>query len=193
MIIGLTGQTGSGKSTVSKMLLKKGFCVIDCDMISRETTEKGSPVLLELARVFGEEILCKDKSLNRKKLAQIAFSTKENTEILNNITHPPIFKAIKSKISQNEGKIIVLDAPTLFESGADKLCEKIISVVADEDIRLNRILSRDNITLQQAKLRISAQSDSEFYIKRSDAVIYNNLDISELEKQVSAVLNTIGV
>ena len=193
MIIGLTGQTGAGKSTVSDFLLKKGMFVIDCDEVSREVTKKGSELVLNLAKAFGNEILEDDLSLNRGKLASIAFSSREKTELLNSITHPVIFNAIKEKIKQNNEKIIVLDAPTLFESGADKLCDKIISVICSEEKRLERIVKRDNLSAQQAKKRINAQYDNDFYTKKSDAVIENNENIDDIENKILQALNEIGV
>ena len=193
MIIGLTGQTGSGKSTVCEILTQNGLFVIDCDKISREITAKGSPVLLKLAEKFGSDILCEDMSLNRKKLAEKAFSSKENTLLLNSITHPEITKLIEKKIKENLDKTIVLDAPTLFESGADKLCDKIVCVLADENIRVDRIIERDNITHEQALARISAQKDDSFFINNCDTVIYNNTGTEQLKNQIDSFLKDIGV
>lgn len=193
MIIGLTGQTGAGKSTVSEFLNKKGFFIIDCDEVSREVTKKGSDLVLKLADAFGNEILDDDLSLNRGKLASIAFSSREKTELLNSITHPVIFKALEEKIKQNSDKNIVLDAPTLFESGADKLCDKIISVICSEEKRLERIIKRDNLSLDQAKKRINAQFDNDFYTEKSHAVIVNDGNVEDIEKKILQALNEIGV
>lgn len=193
MIIGLTGQTGAGKSTVSEFLNKKGFFIIDCDEVSREVTKKGSDLVLKLADAFGKEILDDDLSLNRAKLASVAFSSREKTELLNSITHPVIFKALEGKIKQNGDKTIVLDAPTLFESGAYRLCDKIISVICSEEKRLERIVKRDNLSLDQAKKRINAQFDNDFYTKKSDAVIVNDGDIEDIKRKISQALYEIGV
>ncbi|MBQ8869688.1 MAG: dephospho-CoA kinase [Oscillospiraceae bacterium] len=193
MIIGLTGQTGAGKSTVCKLLRQMSFLVIDCDKVAREVTEKGSPLLSRLAEAFGNDIISADGILDRRLLASRAFSSKDKTELLNKITHPEILNAIKTKISASTCENIVLDAPTLFESGADKLCDRIISVLCDENKRKDRIVARDNLSAEQADVRLSAAKSNEFFTERADAVIYNDGTLSELEKNLKTALNQIGV
>lgn len=193
MIIGLTGQTGAGKSTVCGVLKEKSMAIIDCDKVSREVTEKGSPLLKKLAEAFGKDILFEDGSLNRRYLAELAFSAPQKTQLLNSITHPEIINAIKDKISCMPNEYIVLDAPTLFESGADKLCDKIIAVVADEKMRKNRIINRDSLNENQANSRLSAQKADDFYKSRANALIYNNGTFGELKKSINDALKEIGV
>lgn len=193
MIIGLTGQTGAGKSTVCEYLKRMSVCIIDCDKVSREVTEKGSPLLSRLSEAFGNDIILSDGSLDRRLLASRAFCSTDKTELLNKITHPEILNAIKLKIAASNCKNIVIDAPTLFESGADKLCDRIIAVLCDENKRKDRIVARDNLTGQQADTRLSAAKSNEFFIERADAVIYNDSTFSELEKNIQTALNQIGV
>ena len=193
MIIGLTGQTGAGKSTVCDFFVKKGFAVIDCDKVAREVTEKGSTVLLKLAECFGSDILSDDGSLNRRLLANRAFESEEKTKLLNSITHPAIFALLQNKINNIANDIIVLDAPTLFESGANSLCDKVIAVIAPSEIRKERIMKRDSLDETQATLRMSAQKDDVFYIRKSDTVIKNNGSHSELIMRIEQALNYIGV
>ncbi len=192
MIIGLTGQTGAGKSTVSNFLKENGFFVIDCDNVAKDVTVDNKELLSNLANSFGKQILNEDESLNRKALANLAFASKEKTELLNSIIHPVILEEIKLRINNSESKHIILDAPTLFESGADSLCDKIISVIADEKIRLKRVLKRDNISENEVKMRISAQGDDEYYISRSNAVIINNGGDNELVSQIKKAIAKIG-
>ena len=193
MIIGLTGQTGAGKSTVCEFLRQMSFCVIDCDKVAREVTEKGSLFLSKLAAAFGNDIILADGSLNRRLLASLAFSSKDKTELLNKITHPEILSAIKQKIEGSSCEITVLDAPTLFESGADKLCDRIIAVLCDENKRKARIITRDNLSGEQADVRLSAAKSNEFFTERADAVIFNDGTLSELEINLKNALNQIGV
>lgn len=176
-VIGLTGQSGAGKTTVSGVFSQNGFAVIDADIISREVTQKGQPCLGELAEAFGSDILNIDGTLNRKKLGGIVFSDKEKLRQLNGIIYPYIIYRIISRIdelSEAGEKLILLDAPTLFEANADDLCDLIISVTADEDIRLRRITVRDGITPEAAKRRFESQYSEHFFINHSDFVIKNN-------------------
>ena len=164
--IGLTGPTGAGKGFVGEELKKRGFKIIDCDYYVRKAEEKGSPVLEELAAEFGDDILT-DGELNRRLLAQRAFESKEKTDALNRIVHPKVIELCR----QQADGLCVLDAPQLFEANAQEDCYKVITVVAPDEMRLERILKRDNLTARQAFIRMNAQFDNDYYIKRSDYVI----------------------
>ncbi|MBQ8348781.1 MAG: dephospho-CoA kinase [Ruminococcus sp.] len=191
MVVGLTGQTGAGKSTVSKVFAANGYSVINADMVAREVVEKGSRCLEEIEDFFGNEIINPDKTLNRKALAAIVFSDKAKLETLNSIIYPYITGAILKRIREYEErgeKFILLDAPTLFESRADDFCEIIISVLADADIREKRIISRDDLTREQARKRMNSQLEEEFFTTHSDYIIHNNghIDtVNEISKEVS--------
>lgn len=194
--IGLTGQTGAGKSTVSQMLSGMGFYSIDCDKISRLITEKGSPVLNDISSAFGNDVIKANGELDRSLLAQRAFATKEATLILNNITHPAITKLVKKKVAGaffDGYDVVVIDAPVLFKSGIEDACDIIISVIANEDIRLRRILKRDNIDEDYARLRIKAQHDEEYYKSKSDIIINNDSSLNALKEQLSELLTLIEV
>ena len=182
--IGLTGQTGSGKGYVCREFEKLGFKIIDSDKIARELTEKGSYLLSELQKAFGEDIL-ENKELNRKLLAKTAFESKEKTDLLNSIMHPAIIDECKK---QSETPC-VLDAPQLFEAKAEKECYKIICVTAPLETRLKRIIQRDNISEEQALQRINAQFDEEYYISHSDYVIKNNGQ--NINEQINQILEEI--
>lgn len=196
MIIGLTGQTGAGKSTVCEMLKLRGYRIIDADLVARGVVDKGEKCLLDLAIEFGIEILNSDGTLNRRKLADIAFRDKGKRVRLNQITHPYILEEIElqaGKLFQRGETVVFLDAPTLFESGGDKLCDKIVSVVAPVKLRAGRIKSRDLLTDDEARARIGAQQKNKFYTERSDFVIENNSDISALRVLVMEMLDRFGI
>ena len=191
MVVGLTGQTGAGKSTVSRVFKDNGFAVINADNIARKVVEKGSKCLDEIEDLFGSGVITADRTLDRKALAAIVFSDKIKLEALNTIIYPYITGEILRRIrecSDNGDKLILLDAPTLFESRADDFCEIIISVLADPDIRRERIISRDGLTQEQAQKRMNSQLDEEFFRTHSDYIIRNNgkIDtVNEISKEVS--------
>ncbi|MDE6092679.1 MAG: dephospho-CoA kinase [Ruminococcus sp.] len=179
-IVGLTGQTGAGKSTVSKVFASNGFAVINADIVARQVVEKGTKCLAEIEEFFGNDIIDHDGNLDRKKLAGIVFSDKAKLETLNTITYPYITGEILRQINEfaeRDEKLILLDAPTLFESRADDFCEIIISVLADEDIREKRIIQRDGLTSEQARKRMGSQLDENFFSTHSDYIIHNNSNI----------------
>ena len=176
-ILGLTGKTGAGKSTVAAYLKKKGCFIIDGDMVAREIVLPCSPALNELAEAFGEDIILPDGSLDRKALAQRAFSSRDKTALLNSITHPHIkrrFEQLVAEAVKQGFSVAVIDAAALLESDCRELCEKIIVVHADEELRLKRIIDRDKLTLQQAATRIKGQMDDNYYFERADVIIYNS-------------------
>ena len=174
--LGLTGKTGAGKSTVAELMKEKGCYIIDGDVIARQITQKGSEVLPLLQKAFGEDILDEKGELIRATLAKRAFSSKENTALLNSITHPVIKQRCADEIAKGESlgyKTALIDAAALLDSDCKDLCQKIIVVTAPEDIRLQRILARDGITKEQAMTRINAQKSDEYYFSHADIIIRN--------------------
>lgn len=183
MVIGLTGQTGAGKSTVSKVFVQNGFRLIDADAISRHVVARGSHCLADLQECFTDAILTPDGELDRKVMASIAFSDHRKLEMLNTIMYPYIVGEILRMIhrfSQQNHKLILLDAPTLFESRADDFCDLIISVVAKPELRMQRIMERDHISEKAAQQRMEMQLTEEFFWLHSDTVLENNSSFSEL-------------
>lgn len=193
-VIGLTGQSGAGKTTVCRVFEEKGFAIINADMIARQIMEKGMPCLAELTECFGNDILNEDCSLNRKKLADIVFGDKEKLKQLNAISYPYITSEILNrikKLSDEKCKYVLLDAPTLFESRADDFCNLIISVTATEKNRTSRVAMRDGITPEQIKKRFSSQHTERFFINHSDYIIKNNKSVDELIEKAKEVAEKI--
>ncbi len=193
-IVGICGRSGSGKSTVGKMIMEKYPAYIDCDKVARYVTEKGSKCLSELTKSFGNEILNKDGSLNRANLGVLAFGQREKTDLLNRITHKYILEEVERLISlyaEKGEKIIFIDAPTLFESGLDKRCEFIVSVTADKSVLISRIKERDGKTEEEAEKRLLSQYDDAFLSQNSDYIIVNNGTVVELEEKVRLFLEEV--
>lgn len=187
-MIGLTGPTGAGKSSLTAVAENLGYKVIDCDKTARLAVEKGTDGLKALVKVFGEGILLPNGSLNRKELAKIAFATKANTKLLNKTLFPFITDLIRRECNT---EYVLLDAPTLFESGINSECVFIIAVLADENLRLERIKIRDGLTEEEARLRMSAGQTDDFYKENADFVICNNGDITVFTKEFEDILKEI--
>ncbi len=193
-VIGLTGQSGAGKTTVCRVFEDNGFAIINADLIARKIMDKGTPCLEEVSECFGKDIFNGDGSLNRQKLADIVFNDAEKLSQLNAITYPYITSEILNMINKYncEGKkYVLLDAPTLFESRADDFCDLIISVTAPEKIRTERIAERDGITAEQIKKRFSSQHTESFFINHSDFIIKNNKSIDKLIEKAKEVAEKV--
>lgn len=196
MIIGLTGQTGAGKSTVSKLLQKYGCYHIDADAVAKEVIDNDESVKQKLREYFGDDVITEDNIVDRKKLAKKAFSRPECTNALNAITHPAVNREIQSIIHRQSEcgvKAVIIDAIALFESGEANLCDCTVAVTAPKDIRTERIIQRDKISADRAEERINAQKDQQFFEKKSDYIIrnYSPYNIYDEVKKLAINLNLI--
>ncbi len=190
-VIGLTGPTGAGKSTVAALWRENGIPVVDADALARQVTVPGSPSLAALVEAFSPAILAADGSLNRGELAKRAFATPESTERLNAITHPAIMALLRQRLEQlaDQGHpVAVVDAPLLFEAGVDSLCHRIVAVTAPADKRLARIMARDGLDEQAAARRMAAQPTDEFYCRPGVTVLHNDTTERALRQQAALLL-----
>ena len=194
VVVGLTGQTGAGKSTISEYAGSLGCAVVDADKVAGEALTRGSDCLKRLAEIFGYDIIDSDGFCRRNILAERAFVSRENTDLLNSITHPHIIDRCREYIEElmhMDYDVILFDAPQLFESGGDELCDSVITVIADRDIRLDRIIKRDNMNLKDALLRINAQHDEEYYTKHSDYIIDGGKPVELVREDFRKILYDI--
>lgn len=195
MIIGLTGSMAAGKSTVSKMLLERGFTVIDADKVSREIIEDEA-IRSALYDAFGGGVFDPGGTVDRAALADAAFSSRENTLKLNAITHPAIIKRLILLAKEAEALSpapVFCDVPLLFETGFDAYCDRVIVVAASDEVRYLRIMLRDGLSREKAKLRIENQMPQEEKIARACAVIMNDGTLGDLKRSVDAALSSLGV
>ena len=187
-IIGLTGPTGAGKGKFSQIAVRAfGAEHIDTDKIARQVVEPGSAGLAALVEYFGNGILRADGSLDRKKLAAIVFSDRRKLAALNGITHPLVEKEVEKRLADARERLCpfaVIDAPLLFESGEDKLCDVTVGILADEQTRLLRILARDGIDREAAEKRLSAAKSNEYFRERCGYILENDSDQAAFEAQI---------
>lgn len=170
--------------------MEYGAKVIDADIVARRIVSKGQKALDEIVDVFGKDILLENGELHRKKLGSIVFKEKEKLDILNNITHKYIFEEIREKIAIEREKmkynIIVIDAAILIESRLYTLCDFVWVVVADNEIKLKRVMERDKLSEDDARERINAQLPEQEMLPYASSVIYNNGDLESMREKVEA-------
>ncbi len=178
IIIGLTGSTGSGKGYACEAFKDSKIPCLDTDKVCKEVYKKGEPCYFDLINFFGNEILSENGEIDRKKLFNIAFSDKDKYEKLNSIAFFHIMKYTTKWISdmqEENNSIIVIDAPMLFESGFDKLCNKVVCVVADRQTQIQRVMHRDDISEEVAISRLKNQKSNSYYESRADYVLDNSI------------------
>ena len=193
-IIGLCGGSGSGKSFVCSVFNEYGILSINADRVYHDMISTDSECARELISVFGTEISA-DVGIDRAKLREVVFSSRGKLKLLNEITHKHILaetRRLISRISETtDCKALIFDAPLLFESGFDKECDVTVCVVADEQTRINRIIERDSISIEDAKARISSQISNNELIKKCDYSIENNSSVEKLREAVLEIKSKI--
>lgn len=192
-VLGLTGPTGAGKSTVAAALKKLGCAVVDADRLAREAVAMPE-CQAALQKKFGADIVGPDGLLDRKLLAKRAFAAPECTAALNRIIHPAVIEESVRRLHQAQETgclAVILDAPLLFESGAENLCDATIAVVAPDVSRAKRIMARDGITAEQAEERMRAQHGVSYYEEHADYLFDGTVDWSVFDGAVKALLERI--
>lgn len=185
LVVGLTGNIGCGKSSLSELLMSKNIDVIDADIISREIMYD-KELLETIFYEFGTEIKNNDGTLNRKKLGNIVFNDDDMLIKLNSITHPAIKRKINDRIIDisNQGKnIVVIDAALLIEGKFLDLVDKLVVITCNEEVQLNRVVNRDNMTKEEALKRINSQMKQDEKIKYADYIIDNSKDMNNLKDE----------
>lgn len=187
-IIGVTGSSGAGKDTLCEILENKyNVEIVDADKIARELSKKGTMYLQSIVESFGSGIVDRKGELNRKKLASIIYEDDKKREELNKLTFIYVVDEIKKRINKIKKKIIVVNAPLLFESNLDQVCDFVIAVIAERKVQIERIMKRDNIKEDEAEKRLNMQNTDDFYIENADYIIHNKGDIKDIEKQLKDI------
>ncbi len=189
VVIGLTGNIGTGKSTVSAMLAELGAKVIDADKLGHEILKAGSPAWRELVAVFGRGILRPDNEVDRQKLASLVFGNPDSLRRLDEITHPRIFQAVKDRLEEwrKQGvKVAVIEAPLLLEADwTTSVVDQIWVTVAPEAIIVQRLREQKGIPRESVLARLRSQLPPEDKIGRADVVIDTSGDLKHLRARVT--------
>jgi len=195
LVIGLTGGVASGKTTVSEVLREEGAILIDADQIARELVQPQTPAWQELVRVFGNEILDRDGSIHRQKLASLIFSNPRRRSLLNRILHPRIKEEISRRLKGIQQKdpeaIVVIDAPLLIETGGHREMDKVIVVVSTETQQIERLRRRNQLSEEQARAMLSSQMSLEEKTTVADYVICNEGSPEETRQKAKNVFKEL--
>jgi len=186
-IIGITGGIGSGKTEVAKIFKKMGAKVISADQIGKEVVEKNRSVLKKIVKVFGQKILTKDNKLKRRKLGELAFSSTENRDKLNQIVHPYLLSSLKKKIEQFrkiDSGILIVDAALVVEWGLQKELDYLILVESTLKNRLKRLMEYQGYSQKEALKRVKIQLKDKTRRKYADHIIKNDKDLKGLRRKV---------
>lgn len=194
LIVGITGRSGSGKSTVARHYANLGHAVCDGDALTKEIYLPGSECLKKLVNAFGSDILNVDGTLNRKELGRRAFADVENNRILIRITHPYIVKEVTNRAKQahkDGAQLFFLDGAMIVGGPAEEICDELIVVVTEGEKALERIELRDKIEYEEVRRRLEVQPTDEVLIAKADDIIENNGDMAELLKRADEVLDKL--
>lgn len=193
-IIGITGSSGSGKSTVCEILNEKyNVKIIDADKIAKELLTSGTEYYNDVISKFGREITDDVGEIDRKKLADLIYNDDKKREMLNNSTFYYVVKEIKLRAKEINSVDIIIDAPLLFESKLDDICNFTIGVIAKESVQIERIIKRDSISKKQACKRLKAQQTNDFYMSKCTEIIENNNEYIETEKQIEEIAKKYNI
>ena len=193
--IGLTGGIGSGKSEVSNFLQSWGAYIFDADKESKNIINNNLEAQKEIIKEFGSDVIDPNQTINRQKLAKIAFQDEFHQQTLNAIIHPYVFKKINNSFEkikiENNHNCFVVDAALIYESGADTHMDYVIVVSSLISHRTERVMSRNNITREDFLKRVSLQWPEEDKVNMADYIIQNNSDLESLEKEAKKVFDTL--
>jgi dephospho-CoA kinase len=186
MIIGLTGGIAGGKTTVAGLFKEKGALVLDADKIAHRVIKPGRPAYKKIVRYFGPEILNKNRSVNRRRLAGIVFSSPRKLKKLNGFVHPEVIKIILAQVKKwKKKRIIVIDAPLLIEAGLHKKVDKLVVITCSRPVQMKRLLKEKGLSKKEAGLRISSQMPLKDKIKLADELIDGELSLNKLRVEVN--------
>ncbi|HCY8169690.1 TPA: dephospho-CoA kinase [Staphylococcus aureus] len=192
--IGLTGGIASGKSTVSELLSVFGFKVVDADKAAREAVKKGSKGLAQVREVFGDEAIDENGEMNRRYMGDLVFNHPEKRLELNAIIHPIVRDIMEEEKQEylKQGYNVIMDIPLLFENELENTVDEVWVVYTSESIQMDRLMQRNNLSLEDAKARVYSQISIDKKSRMADHVIDNLGDKLELKQNLERLLEEEG-
>lgn len=193
-VIGLTGGIASGKSTVSELLSVFGFKVVDADKAAREAVKKGSKGLAQVREVFGDEAIDENGEMNRRYMGDLVFNHPERRLELNAIIHPIVRDIMEEEKQEylKQGYNVIMDIPLLFENELENTVDEVWVVYTSESIQTDRLMQRNNLSLEDAKARVYSQISIDKKSRMADHVIDNLGDKLELKQNLERLLEEEG-
>ncbi|HCT9011488.1 TPA: dephospho-CoA kinase [Staphylococcus aureus] len=193
-VIGLTGGIASGKSTVSELLSVFGFKVVDADKAAREAVKKGSKGLAQVREVFGDEAIDENGEMNRRYMGDLVFNHPEKRLELNAIIHPIVRDIMEEEKREylKQGYNVIMDIPLLFENELENTVDEVWVVYTSESIQMDRLMQRNNLSLEDAKARVYSQISIDKKSRMADHVIDNLGDKLELKQNLERLLEEEG-
>ncbi len=192
-IIGITGPIGAGKTYIISLMSKRVRAYINTDNVYHTLISEPSECTENICRYFGDSVRAQNGGIDRKALGEIVFHSEDKLKKLNEITHVCVGKRVKEILSELEAKgekAVLIEVPMMFESGFDKMCDVVVCVTADREVRLERIIQRSGLSREDAEIRMDNQKSAEFYMENSDYTVYNN-GTEDLITQVNTILEKI--
>lgn len=192
--IGLTGGIACGKSSVSGLLRRKGYAVVDADELAREVTQKGTAAHAEIVSAFGPVSVAPDGSLNRAKIAEMVFADRNRLEELERIIHPRVRELSdrwRKELAERGDFMAFYDVPLLFEKKMAPLFDRVVAVVCRPDLQKERLMARNNLSAEEAGRRIAAQLPLAEKARLAQHLIENNGSLTDLEAAVDRLLGEL--
>ena len=190
MIIGITGGTGCGKTTLLNLIRQAGGLVLDCDAVYHDLLKTDRALLAAIEDRFPGTV--EGGTLQRKKLGAIVFSDEEALQDLNRITHGAVYREVLRRLEEAPA-LAAIDAIGLFEGGLSELCQVTVAVTAPEEVRVTRLMARDGISEEYARSRIRAQQDESWFRQRCDHVLENDGSLEAFQAKCLAFLKQQGI
>lgn len=191
LVVGLTGPSGTGKTNISKYFKENGFIIINLDNLVHYLYDNDNEIIKTIDNLFKNVV--NNNKIDRNKLSKIVFNNKNKLKRLNNNILPIIHQKVSNIIENNKDKDILLDAPTLFESGIDRICDRTIALLSNRRNRIKRLEKRDRRSKEEIKKRIKYEKSNIYYIIKADKIMFNNNSERELKEKFYKYIKTIKV